>query len=149
LRIVLQRVKRASVVISEEVTSSIAQGWVVLVGIGIGDDHQIAKHMAEKISTLRLFSDSSGKFNLSALEIKAECLIVSQFTLYADLSRGRRPSFTNSENPIKAEIIYNIFIDEMKKTGLTIKTGTFGADMQVSLINDGPVTISIDSSDYE
>jgi D-tyrosyl-tRNA(Tyr) deacylase len=146
MRAVVQRVKKASVAINNEVVSEISQGLLILVGVGNGDTTADADYLAEKIADLRIFEDDGGKMNLSVKEIKGELLAVSQFTLYGDCRRGRRPSFTDSAAPEPAKRLYEYFVDKLAQTAESeVKTGVFAADMAVSLVNDGPVTLLLDS----
>jgi D-tyrosyl-tRNA(Tyr) deacylase len=146
MRVVIQRVNKASVSIEEKTHSQIGIGLLILVGFEQEDVEEDLNWMALKITNLRIFSDNSGKMNLSIKEMDGEVLLVSQFTLYADTKKGNRPSFMRSEKPEKAKILYEKFITILEKSlSKSIKTGEFGADMRVELINDGPVTIIIDS----
>lgn len=146
MRIVIQRVNSASVSVSGEVIGQISKGCVVLHGIQEGDTQEDQDYILRKLLALRIFSDSNGKMNLSIQDIEGEILIVSQFTLYADTKKGNRPSFTRAENPIRAEKIYKNFVKELSTKLIgKVSTGIFAADMQVSLQNDGPVTVIIDS----
>jgi D-aminoacyl-tRNA deacylase len=147
LKALLQRVTRASVTISGETTRNIGAGLVVLVGVAAGDTVKDAQYLAQKTLGLRVFSDSEGKFNLSVLDIKGDLLIVSQFTLLADARKGRRPSFTDAAPPPIAEALFNQFVDETRTTGLKIETGRFQTHMLVEILNDGPVTLLLDSRD--
>jgi D-tyrosyl-tRNA(Tyr) deacylase len=147
LKALLQRVTGAEVTVDGRVTGRIGQGFVILLGVGGDDGEKDADYLADKAVNLRVFSDDNSKFNLSALQIKAELLVISQFTLLADTSRGRRPSFTEAAPPEIAEELYNYFIGRVSETGLKVQTGVFGAHMLVSLVNDGPVTIMLDSKD--
>lgn len=146
MRIVLQRVKSASVSIDEEVVGKINQGFLLLVGVGPEDSSDDASYLARKIAGMRIFSDENGKMNLSIDQIGGKILSVSQFTLFADTKKGNRPSFTGAASPDFATNLYEEF-NELLRTeyGLTVETGEFGADMQVSLVNDGPVTIILDT----
>lgn len=146
MKALIQRVKQASVEINKSQYSIINSGLLIFVGIHKNDADDDMRYIVDKSINLRIFSDDDGKFNYSALDIKAELLIVSQFTLYADTSKGRRPSFFESALPESAELLYNKTVDEYNKTGLSIKTGEFGANMKINLTNDGPVTIMLDSS---
>mgnify|MGYP000873087880 CR=1 FL=1 len=147
MRAVVQRVKRAGVSINGEIVSVISQGLLILIGVGNGDTAEDADYLAEKISELRIFEDGDGKMNLSVRDIKGELLAVSQFTLYGDCRRGRRPSFTDSARPETARPLYEYFVRKLGETaGTDVKTGVFAADMEVELVNDGPVTILLDSS---
>ncbi|MDC0047128.1 D-aminoacyl-tRNA deacylase [Chloroflexi bacterium] len=145
MKALIQRVKQASVNINQSEYSKISKGLLILVGIHKNDSVDDIKFIIDKSINLRIFSDENDKFNYSALDIRSELLIVSQFTLHADTSKGRRPSFFDSALPENAEKLYDQVIDEYNKTGLEIKTGEFGAKMEINLINDGPVTIMLDS----
>ena len=146
MRIVLQRVKSASVSIDEVVVGNINQGFLLLVGVGPEDSSDDASYLARKIAGMRIFSDENGKMNLSIDQIGGKILSVSQFTLFADTKKGNRPSFTGAASPELATQLYEEF-NEILSTeyGLSVETGEFGADMQVSLVNDGPVTIILDT----
>ncbi|MHB1159855.1 MAG: D-aminoacyl-tRNA deacylase [Chloroflexota bacterium] len=141
MRALLQRVSRAEVRVDGATIGKIGAGWLVLLGVGHDDDEEVARKLADKVVRLRMFSDAEGKFNLSALDVGAELLIVSQFTLYADTSRGRRPSFVDAAEPSRAEGLVARFAELSREYGLRVQTGQFGAHMEVSLTNDGPVTI--------
>lgn len=145
MKIVIQRVKRASVSIEEKLYSQIKAGYLILVGFSATDEEDILPAMAKKLLELRINEDENGKMNLSIMDIKGEILSVSQFTLYADCKKGRRPSFTNACPPLKASQLYDKFNDLLKESGLIVKTGVFQALMEVELINDGPVTVILDS----
>jgi len=145
MRVVLQRVKEAKVTVEDKVVGQIQKGIVLLVGAKVGDTEEDAKYLADKCVNLRIFEDQDLKMNLSAKDVGAEVLIVSQFTLYADTKKGRRPSFTNSLEPALAEKLYHKFIDEIKAKGLKMETGIFGAKMLVEILNWGPVTFILDS----
>ncbi|MCC8072925.1 MAG: D-tyrosyl-tRNA(Tyr) deacylase [Clostridiales bacterium] len=150
MRAVLQRVTEASVTINGNLYSSINQGYLILLGVAQGDTEEDADKILKKIPVLRVFEDENGKMNLSCLDVNGEILVVSQFTLCADCSHGRRPSFTSSAPPYEANKLYTYFVDELKKTGVSkVCTGEFGADMKVRLLNDGPVTIIFDSKDMK
>jgi D-aminoacyl-tRNA deacylase len=144
MRAVLQRVRRAKVTIGEEITGEISAGWLVLLGIAPGDSSKEVNWLADKVANLRAFQDEAGKMNLSVLDIRGSVLIVSQFTLYGDCLKGRRPGFTDAAPPSVAEPLYEAFIVALKALGVPVATGRFGADMQVELVNDGPVTFVID-----
>ncbi len=145
MRALLQRVTRASVTVGEETIGSIGPGLVVFLGVGAGDTEADARLLADKLLQLRIFADDAGKFNRSALDTRAGILVVSQFTLYADARKGRRPSFTEAAPPDLAESLYNRVVELLRASGLTVATGRFAAHMRVELVNDGPVTIWLDS----
>ncbi|MBI3287592.1 MAG: D-tyrosyl-tRNA(Tyr) deacylase [Chloroflexi bacterium] len=147
MRAVVQRVSRASVAVDGETIGHIGQGLVVLLGVGHGDTSTEARRLAEKIAHLRIFADEQGKFNRSAREVGAAALVVSQFTLYADARKGRRPSFIEAAPPELAEPLVGEFIEALRSWGLVVGTGRFGAMMQVELVNDGPVTIVLDTAE--
>ena len=146
MRFCIQVVKQASVDIDGETVSSIGPGMLVLCGVGKDDDEAVADKMIAKLLKLRIFSDENGKTNLSLTDIGGEMLLVSQFTLYADCKHGNRPSFTDSMGPQRAEELYNYIADTIRSQVKKLGTGVFGADMQVSLINDGPFTVILDSA---
>ena len=148
MKIVIQRTKEASVSIEGTIMGEITHGLVLLVGIEEEDQQEDIDYLVRKISNMRIFEDSQGKMNLSIEDVGGEILSISQFTLYADTKKGNRPSFTKAAKPEKAIPIYDAFNAQLKATGLTVQTGIFGADMQVSLLNDGPVTIIIDSKQH-
>ncbi len=145
MRIVLQRVQKARVEVSENTIAQIGAGLLLLVGITHDDTETDAKYLAEKCVNLRIFEDDAGKMNLSGLEVGAELLAISQFTLYADTRRGRRPSFVAAAPPEESLPMFNKFVEFLKSLGLKVMTGEFGARMTVDFINDGPVTIILDS----
>ncbi len=145
MRAVLQRVSRAKVTIAGEIAGEIGPGLLVLLGITHDDTPEQAKWLAEKIVGLRIFNDQDGKMNRDMTEIGGSVLIVSQFTLYGDCKKGRRPSFIDAARPEVAIPLYEAFINAVKALGVPAATGRFGADMQVELVNDGPVTIVVDS----
>jgi len=147
LKALVQRVTKASVSVNGEVVGKIGRGLVVLVGVAREDAERDAIYLADKIVNLRVFADEDSKFNLSALEIGAEILIVSQFTLLADTRKGRRPSFEAAAPPEQAEALLNYFIDRVGTSGLKVGTGRFQQHMLVEIHNDGPVTIALDSKD--
>jgi D-tyrosyl-tRNA(Tyr) deacylase len=145
VRAVLQRVSHASVVVDGQTVGQIGQGWLVLLGVGHADTAAVASALADKVAGLRCFEDADGKTNLSILDVGGAVLLVSQFTLYADTSRGRRPGFSNAAAPEVANTLVESFGEALRGRGLTVETGRFGAHMQVSLVNDGPFTIVLDS----
>jgi len=145
MRIVIQRVSSASVSVDGAVIGKIGPGLCLLCGFTHGDSDQIVEQMAAKCLNLRIFEDQEGKMNLSLADIKGSVLAVSQFTLYADCKKGRRPSFTDSAEPAKAEELYEKFVEILKSSGAEVQTGSFGAKMMVEILNDGPVTIVLDS----
>jgi D-tyrosyl-tRNA(Tyr) deacylase len=147
MRALIQRVSRASVTVENEVVGKIGEGLLVFLGIGLDDTETTVKPLVDKIVQLRIFPDQQGKMNLSLLDIEGEVLVVSQFTLHADVSRGRRPSFTKAAPPSIAIPLYELFKATCKKYALTVESGVFGAYMQVELLNDGPVTIWMDSEE--
>lgn len=145
MRAVVQRTRHSQVLIAGEKTAAIGTGLMVLLGIKQGDTTGDADYMMEKILNLRIFEDAAGKMNRSLLEIKGELLLVSQFTLYGDARKGRRPSFTAAESPDAARKLFTHCIDYIAQQGVAVQTGQFGADMQVLIENDGPCTILLDS----
>ena len=150
MRIVVQRVQEASVEIDSKIISKISKGLLVLLGIENEDEYSDADYLIQKLINLRIFSDNEGKMNLSIKEIDGELLIVSQFTLYASTKKGNRPSYIRAARPENAVPLYNYFIQKVQlEFEKTIQTGEFGADMQVRLLNDGPVTIIIDSKNKD
>ncbi|MCH8169929.1 MAG: D-tyrosyl-tRNA(Tyr) deacylase [Bacteroidetes bacterium] len=148
MKVVLQRVKEGGVYIeSKKYTTEIEKGFVILLGIKVGDKEEDAFYLADKCSNLRIFEDENEKMNLSIKDVKGEALVISQFTLYGDASKGNRPSFIEAERPEKAESLYKIFVKRLKDNigSSKVTTGVFGAMMDIKIINDGPVTIIIDS----
>ena len=145
MKALLQRVVRASVSVAGEVVGEIGRGLVVFVGVASGDTEKDVQYLAQKTASLRIFADDEGRFNLSALDIKGELLVVSQFTLLADTKKGRRPSFTEAATPAQAEELFESFINQIRASGLKVATGRFQQYMQVEIHNDGPVTILLDS----
>ena len=145
MRVVLQRVNSASVAVDGEICGKIGKGYLMLLGVGETDSKEIAEKMVEKISKLRIFEDENGKTNLSASDVGGEMLVVSQFTLYADCKKGNRPSFTSAAKPDLATELYEYVKELCKKYFKTVESGIFGADMKVSLENDGPFTLMLDS----
>ena len=144
MRAVVQRVSQASVSVAGEIIGEIGPGLVILLGVREGDGEEEAEYLAGKIANLRIFLDKSGKFNLSALEVGAEALVVSQFTLYADSRKGRRPSFVEAASPSVAQPLVDKFTEALAKAGLKVATGRFQAHMLVKIFNDGPVTIILE-----
>lgn len=146
MRAIIQRVTKSNLYIDNKLYSSINKGILVLLAIEKNDEYEDLEYIAKKTLGLRIFSDSEDKMNLSIKDIDGEIMIVSQFTLYGDARKGNRPSFTNSADPKKAEYFYEKFIDKIKENIKIVETGVFGADMQIEFVNDGPVTIQLDSS---
>ncbi len=146
MRAVVQRVSQARVTVQGEVTGKIDRGLLVLIGIGSADTESGADYLADKIAGLRIFEDAQGKMNLGVADVGGSVLAVSQFTLYGDVRHGRRPSFDAAAPPEKARVLYEYFVERIRATGLRCETGRFQAMMQVELVNDGPVTILLDSS---
>ena len=144
MRVVLQRVRKASVTVAGRVTGAIDQGYCLLVGFTHGDTAAQVDWMAEKVAGLRLFSDAAGKMNLGLGEVGGAVLVISQFTLYGDAAKGRRPSFIDAARPELAIPLYQRFLDALRGMGLTVAAGEFGADMLVEIHNDGPVTLILD-----
>jgi D-tyrosyl-tRNA(Tyr) deacylase len=149
LRIVLQRVTRASVRIDGETVGAIDAGLLLLVGVADGDDEATARRLAQKCAEMRIFADDEGRFNRSLLDITGGALVVSQFTLLADVRKGRRPSFTDAAAPEVASALVDAFADALREMGIRLESGRFGAHMEVELVNDGPVTIVLDSGDLD
>lgn len=145
MRFVIQRVKEASVQVEQEVIGEIKKGYLVLIGVSDSDTEQVADRMIKKMIGLRIFEDENGKTNLSLADVGGGLLLVSQFTLYANCKKGNRPSFIEAGSPDKANELYEYVIRECKKTVPEVQTGSFGAEMEVSLVNDGPFTILLDS----
>ena len=146
MRAVIQRVKSASVTVEGEVVSEIRKGLLVFLGVAQEDTPADVDYMASKIVNLRIFEDDEGRMNLSILDVGGEALVVSQFTLYGDCRKGRRPSFIHAARPEKADPLYQAFMDEISRLGVPVKAGIFQAMMDVELINDGPVTMLLDSN---
>ena len=144
MKVVVQRVESSSVEVENKIVGKIDQGLMVLVGFTEGDDLEIIKYMVNKIINLRVFDDENGIMNLSVKDIKGEILSVSQFTLYGDAKKGNRPSYIEALKGEEATKLYDLFNEELRKSSLKIETGIFGADMKVSLVNDGPITIIIE-----
>lgn len=150
MKAVLQRVKYARVTVDGTVTGQINQGYLILLGVVQGDTVEEMKLLAKKTAELRVFEDENGKMNLSVLDKGGEALVVSQFTLCADVKHGRRPSFTNSAKPNEAKALYEGYVEELRANGIKkVSTGVFGADMAVELLNDGPVTIIFDTDEWK
>src|SRR5215471_1164882 len=147
MRLVIQRVSEARVTVDETTAGHICRGLLVFIGIGKPDTEEDADYLCEKLLGLRIFPDENGKMNRNVAEAGGSLLLISQFTLYGDCRRGRRPSFDNAAPPDRAMALYSYFIDQAKKGPVPIETGVFQANMQVHLVNDGPVTILIDSGD--
>lgn len=147
MKCLIQRVKHASVTVDGEVTGKIDEGYLVLFGASQSDELDLADSMAKKLLNLRIFEDENGKMNLSLLDVGGEALIVSQFTLYANCRHGNRPSFIEACEPVRANEIYEYFCEKVKSYGVKVEKGVFGADMKVELLNDGPVTIMLDSDE--
>lgn len=145
MRAVVQRVSEASVRVDDKCIGSIGKGFLVLLGVGGGDTDEDMKYIADKIIKLRIFSDENDKMNLGLLDVGGEMLVISQFTLYGDCSHGRRPYFGDAMEPVGANKMYEQFVEYVRSNGIHTETGEFGADMKVSLINDGPVTIMLES----
>ena len=144
MKLVIQRVKNAKVEVDDKVVGKIGEGFLVLLGVGPDDTEETADFLVEKLCNLRVFTDKNDKMNLSLQDINGELLIVSQFTLYADCKKGNRPSFVNAANPEKANILYEYFKKQCLKKVKNVQCGIFGAHMQVSLLNNGPVTIILE-----
>ena len=145
MKFLVQRVKEASVTVEEKVTGKINKGFLVLIGVCNEDTEEVADKMLKKLLGLRIFEDENGKTNLSLADVEGELLLVSQFTLYADCKKGNRPSFIKAGKPEHANLLYEYIIAKAKETVPTVETGIFGADMKVSLVNDGPFTVILDS----
>lgn len=144
MKFLIQRVKKAQVDIAGETVGSISQGYMVLIGVGESDSREEADRLIRKMMNLRIFADENGKTNLSIKDVKGELLLVSQFTLYANCNKGNRPTFNGAGNPTLANELYEYIIEECCKEVSRVQTGRFGADMQVSLVNDGPFTIMLE-----
>ena len=146
MRCVVQRVTQASVTVDGEVVGSIGRGYMILIGVSCEDGEKDLSYMATKIPNLRIFEDEEGKMNRSILDVRGEILAVSQFTLYADARSSRRPGFTQAARPEKANPMYEQLVEAWRSAGIHVETGRFRTEMQVSLVNDGPTTILLDSS---
>ncbi len=144
MKLVIQRVKNAKVEVEDKIISEIEKGFLVFIGITHEDNTEIADYLARKMCNLRIFEDEDNRMNKSIKDVEGELLIVSQFTLYANCKKGNRPSFTESMEPNKANELYEYFCGKSKQEGIKVKKGIFGADMQISLLNDGPVTIVLE-----
>lgn len=147
MKVVLQRVSHASCTIDGKLHGSIQTGFLALVGITQSDNEEIVKKIAKKCFELRVFEDENGKMNKSLMDVNGDILSISQFTLYADCKKGRRPSFVNAARPEQANPLYELFNEELRTYGFKVPTGIFGADMKIELLNDGPITIVLDSSE--
>ena len=147
VKVIVQRVSNANCKVDGNITGQIENGYMLLVGFGLSDDKTIVEKMAEKVSKLRIFEDEDGKINKSIFDVNGKILSISQFTLYADCAKGNRPSFTNALGGDKAIELYKYFNECLRKLNLEVEEGIFGADMKISLLNDGPVTIILDSEE--
>ncbi|MBR4943429.1 MAG: D-tyrosyl-tRNA(Tyr) deacylase [Clostridia bacterium] len=145
MRAVVQRVKKTTLSVDGELISEIPFGLTVFLGVKSGDMEKDAEYLAKKIAGLRIFEDENGKMNLSVKDVGGEVLLVSQFTLYGDATKGNRPSFSLAERPERAEALYEYAVEKVREFGLTVKKGVFGADMKIEQLNDGPVTILLES----
>ena len=145
MRVLIQRVASSSVSVDGREIARIGRGFNVLAGVNINDGQKDAVFLAQKILNLRIFEDEEGKFNKSILEVGGDILVVSQFTLYADCDKGRRPSFTSAARPGQAQVIIDVLMEKLRESGLRVESGIFGAHMVVEIVNDGPVTIILDS----
>lgn len=146
MRAVIQRVNEASVNVSGDIAGSISSGAVVFIGVGRSDSEKDVEYLTDKIAGLRMFEDASGKMNLSLAEAGGEVLVVSQFTLYGDCRKGRRPSYSAAASGAHAERLYEMLVSRLRDGGLRVETGVFGAHMEVRVVNSGPVTLLVDSS---
>ena len=147
MKVLIQRVLNADVKIDGKIINEISKGYLLLVSFTEGDNEEVANKIAQKVCNLRIFEDENGKTNLSLKDVNGEILSISQFTLYADIKKGNRPSFIHSLKPHEANILYHKFNEKVREFGFVVKEGVFGADMKVSLINDGPFTIMVDSKE--
>jgi len=146
MRAVIQRVRSGSVLVDGETIAQIGRGFVILLGVSVSDTEREAAWLAEKTANLRVFEDSEGKMNLSLLDVNGEALVVSQFTLYGDARKGRRPSFTDAAPPDKADELYKHYVELLEKCGVRVQTGRFRAKMIVNIENDGPVTLILETA---
>jgi D-tyrosyl-tRNA(Tyr) deacylase len=149
MRVVIQRVKEAQVKVDGQLKGQIARGILIFLGIAPNDSKACADYLVKKITELRIFEDAQGKMNLSAGQVRGQFLVVPQFTLYGDCDKGRRPSFDQAADPAQGEELYNYFVTQLKATKAKVETGKFRAMMEVSLINNGPVTLMIESKPYD
>ncbi len=147
MKVLIQRVLNADVKIDGKIINEISKGYLLLVSFTEGDNEEVANKIAQKVCNLRIFEDENGKTNLSLKDVNGEILSISQFTLYSDIKKGNRPSFIHSLKPDEANILYHKFNEKVREFGFVVKEGVFGADMKVSLINDGPFTIMVDSKE--
>ena len=145
MKALVQRVSRASVSVNEDVAGEIGRGLVVFLGVALDDSREDARYLANKVANLRIFENEASKFALSALEIRGDVLVISQFTLLADSRKGRRPSFTEAAPPDMAEELYDFFVEQVRSTGLKVQTGLFQEHMLVEIHNNGPVTVLVES----
>jgi D-aminoacyl-tRNA deacylase len=148
MRVVIQRVSQAQVKVGADIVGQIGRGLLIFLGVGRDDTTAGADYLVKKITELRIFEDAQGKMNISAQDAGAQYLVVSQFTLYGNCDKGRRPSFDEAASPAQGEMLYNYFVTQLKATKAVVATGQFKAMMDVSLVNDGPVTFIIDSHDH-
>ena len=145
MKVVVQRVSEAQVSVNDETVGRIGRGLLIFVGIGQADTEEDADYLTQKVTQMRIFEDKDGKMNLSSFDVQAEILVVSQFTLYGDFRKGRRPSFDKAADPQKGEDLYNYFVSGLRGQNIKVETGMFRAMMDVSLVNDGPVTLILES----
>lgn len=149
MKVIIQRVSEASVSIDEVVVGKIGRGFLLLVGVGQNDTEKDADYLARKIAKMRIFADEEGKMNRSLDQVNGSILSISQFTLYANTKKGNRPSFVDAGDPSDSQVLYHYFNEQLRAYGYAVETGQFGADMQVSLVNDGPVTIMMDTDQLD
>jgi D-tyrosyl-tRNA(Tyr) deacylase len=147
MRALVQRVTRASVTVDGKVVGEVGTGFLVLLGVGPDDDEAVTAKLADKVAKLRVFADTEGRMNLDLDQVGGGCLVVSQFTLYGDTRTGNRPGFSGAAAPELGEALYRAFVARLRERGLSVQTGRFGASMQVELVNDGPVTLWLDSAE--